>query len=212
MATEKEQIEELKKWWKESGTSVVTGVLIGLSLLLASKAWFGYQATQVLNASNVYAQMMTALEKDQREPVFVQANELIVNYSGTGYAPLAALTLAKIAVQDNELPAAQKQLQWALEHTELAPLKHTVRLRLIRVLLAQQFYSDAAALLKNVAEAGNYSYLYEELRGDMAMSQGDQVQAAAAYSKALNSMPPGSPGSAFLTAKYENISEAVATK
>ena len=115
-ASEKEQIEALKKWWKENGSSIITGLLLGVSILLGGKAWFSYQETQALSASNIYAQMMAASNRNETEMVRQRASELITNYTGSAYAPLASLLLAKLAVQDNELAAAQAQLQWALDH------------------------------------------------------------------------------------------------
>ena len=175
-ASEKEQVEALRKWWKENGSSVITGVLLGLSVLLGGKAWFSYQETQTLSASNVYAQMMAALNQNEDEPVRNFANQLISEYSGSGYAPLAALVLARLAVKQGELPAAQVQLQWALEHADSDGVRQTARARLIRVLIDQQKYADADKLLA-AAPAGAYAYVYSELKGDLALAQGQQAQA-----------------------------------
>jgi len=32
-STEDEQVEAIKKWWKENGTSLIVGVVLGLSVL-----------------------------------------------------------------------------------------------------------------------------------------------------------------------------------
>jgi len=207
-ASEKEQVEALRKWWKDNGSSVITGVLLGLSLLLGGKAWFSYQETRTLSASNIYAQMMAALTQDQTEPVRNYANQLISEYSGSGYAPLAALLLARLAVRQGELPAAQAQLQWALDHAKLPELKHTARMRLIRVLIDQNQLAEAAQQLNAVGEAGAYAYLYAELRGDLAMLQDNTAEAASAYQQALDSMPAQAPNAALLSAKYESVSGA----
>ena len=207
-ASEKEQVEALRKWWKENGSSVITGVLLGLSVLLGGKAWFSYQETRALSASNIYAQMMAALNQNEQEPVRNFANQLISEYSGSGYAPLAALVLARLAVSQGELPAAQVQLQWALEHADSPELKHTARLRLVRVLMDQNQLAEAAQQLNSVTEAGAYAYLYTELRGDLAMLEGNTVEAASAYRQALDSMPAQAPNAALLSAKYDSVSGA----
>jgi predicted negative regulator of RcsB-dependent stress response len=136
-ASEKEQVEALRKWWKDNGSSVVTGVLLGVSILLGGKAWFSYQQTQALSASNIYAQMMGAARADDVEKVKAAANELISSYSRLSYAPLAALELAKQAVAGGELAAAEAQLRWALEHADSDGVRQTARARLIRVLIDQ---------------------------------------------------------------------------
>jgi predicted negative regulator of RcsB-dependent stress response len=203
-ASEKEQVEALRKWWKDNGSSVVTGVLLGVSILLGGKAWFSYQQTQALSASNIYAQMMGAARADDVEKVKAAANELISNYSRLSYAPLAALELAKQAVAGGELAAAEAQLRWALEHADSDGVRQTARVRLIRVLIDQQKYADADKLLA-AAPAGAYAYVYSELKGDLALAQGQQAQAIAAYKQALEEMPAGTPSKPLLTAKYENV-------
>jgi len=110
-ASEKEQVEALKKWWKDNGSSLITGLLLGAAILLGGKAWFSYRETQALSASNIYAQMMAAANKNDAEIVRKQASELITSYTGSGYAPLASLLLAKLAVQENELAAAQAEIE-----------------------------------------------------------------------------------------------------
>lgn len=208
-ASEKEQVEALKKWWKENGSSIITGLLLGAAILLGGKAWFSYRETQALSASNIYAQMMAAANSNDTEIARKQASDLIANYTGSAYAPLASLLLAKLAVQENELAAAQAQLQWALDHASSTEVKHTARMRLVRTMIEQQQYVPAAQLLASVTDAGAYRYLYTELEGDLAMAQNKPQEAARAYKQALEFMPAQAPNQAFLTAKYENVTGAV---
>jgi len=204
-ASEKEQIEAVQKWWKENGSSIITGLLLGVSILLGGKAWFGYQETQTLDASNIYAMMMGASQAGKQEEVRAQANKLISDYTDTSYAPLASLLLAKYAVQDDELAAAQAQLQWALDHTDSPELMHEARMRLLQVMIAQQQYAPAAQLLASVTDAGPYDFLYAGLEGDLAVAEGEPEKAASAYKKALDLIPPQALNRAYLVAKYENI-------
>lgn len=207
-ASEKEQVEALRRWWKDNGSSVVTGVLLGLAALLGVKAWFGYQENQSLSASNIYAQMLSASSAGEREKVKAGANELISNYSSSGYAPLAALLLASQAVGSGELSAAQVQLQWALDNAKSPQIVNTARTRLIRVMLAEQNYAEAEKLLAAVKDAGTYAYVYSELRGDMAEAQGQASVAAQAYKQALEQMPSQAPDQSLLNAKYESVGGA----
>ena len=48
--TDEEKLELLKKWWKENGGSIITGVVLGLALLFGGKAWFAYQDRQAAPA------------------------------------------------------------------------------------------------------------------------------------------------------------------
>jgi len=204
-ASEKEQIEALQKWWKENGSSIITGLLLGVSLLLGGKAWLGYQETQSLNASNIYAVMMAASKVGKQEEVRAQANKLIADYTDSAYATSASLLLARFAVQEGELAAAQAQLQWALDHAASIEVKHEARVRLVRVMIAQQQYAPATQLLASVTDPGSYDYLYAELEGDLAAAEGESKKAASAYKNALDIIPPQAPNKAYLMAKYEDV-------
>ena len=201
----KEQIEALHKWWKENGSSIITGLLLGVSILVGGKAWFSYQETQSLNASNIYAMMMAASQAGQPEEVRNQANKLISDYTESAYAPLASLQLARLAVQEGELAAAQAQLQWAMDHADLIEVRHEARIRMVRVMIAQQQYEQAVQLLASVTDPGAYDYLYAELEGDIAVAEGKPEKAASAYKKALDKMPSQAPNQAYLMAKYEDV-------
>lgn len=39
METEEQQIEAAKKWWKENGSSIVTGLMLGLAVLFGYRYW-----------------------------------------------------------------------------------------------------------------------------------------------------------------------------
>ena len=60
-ATEEQQIEAFKKWWKENGSSIITGLLLGLAILFGARSWFAYQERSAENASDIYTSLMAAL-------------------------------------------------------------------------------------------------------------------------------------------------------
>ena len=62
METEDQQLEELKKWWKENGSSIITGVVLGLAILFGTRAWFGWQERTAQQASAVYTVMVNDLQ------------------------------------------------------------------------------------------------------------------------------------------------------
>ncbi|HHJ13301.1 MAG TPA: tetratricopeptide repeat protein [Gammaproteobacteria bacterium] len=205
-ASEKEQVEALQKWWKANGSSLITGVLLGLTLLFGGKAWMSWREGQATKASNIYQQMQTAVRQSQPEAARRQANEIITNYSGSGYAALAALTLARLAVEDAEPAAARTQLEWALEHARTVEVEQHARLRLVRLLIDQGQYEEADRLLSAVGDVGYYRSLYDELAGDLAVARGELQRAAEFYQSALNGLPGDAPSRAFLRVKYENVS------
>ncbi len=210
-ASEKEQIDSLKKWWKENGSSLITGALLGLALIFGARTWMNWKDTQAENASNNYAVMQAALKQNDLEVVRNKASELISQSSNSGYAVLAALVLAKLAVQDGELAAAQAQLEWALGHARTPQAANIARSRLVRVLVDEKEYSQAGDVIANATDVGEYQAVYAELRGDLAFAQGETEAAASAYRDALALLPATAPNVAYLRVKYENLAGADTT-
>ncbi len=203
--SEEEQVEALKKWWKENSSSVIAGVAIGLSLLFGSQAWFGYQDKQKANASNVYTQMMRSLESNEIAPAKVFAQELISNHSDGAYGSLAAMALAKLAVEDADAGTAIAHLRWAVEHAGLTELKYVAKIRLVRVMIDAGMNSEAQQILAEADAPDAYQYLFAELEGDLAVASGSPDSAAESYKMALDKMPEGAPNAALLTIKHENV-------
>jgi predicted negative regulator of RcsB-dependent stress response len=209
--TEEQQVEALKKWWKENGSSIITGILLGLAVMFGARSWYSYQETQAGNASNIYSVMMSALGNGQEAVVTEQAGILIADYSGTPYATLAALALAKVKLGQGELAAAHAQLQWALENTTSDVFRHTVRLRLARVMIDEDNLDGAESLLAESTPGPAFEPLYAELRGDIQLARGNASNARAEYEQALAGLQPAAPGYRFVKLKYDNIPPAAGT-
>ena len=204
-ATEQEQVDALKKWWKANGSSIVTGLLIGLAVLLGGKAWFGYQERNAANASNLYVQLMNALDAGKDEEAKSHASEIISGFSNTGYAPLSALALARIAANEGELEAAQTQLQWAIDYADSDSVGHVARQRLVRVMIAREDYAGARQILDTVVDTGAYAYQYLALKGDLYKAQDQLAEAAQAYKSALEKMPAQSADATLIRIQYEML-------
>lgn len=204
-ATDDERVEEIKKWWKENGKSLVVGVVLGLSILFGWKAWKDYRVTQGMNASAVYAQLSAALNQGNDKLAQGQLDDLVKNYSSTPYAVMASMAVAKHKVDKKDLAGARTHLQWAHDHAGDDETRHLARLRLARVILA---LGDAAAALQLVSNvnAGEFASSYEELKGDIYIKQGKTAEAYAAYKKAQASAAKSGQGNPTLQLKLEGLS------
>ncbi|OQX35622.1 MAG: hypothetical protein B0D84_02245, partial [Candidatus Sedimenticola endophacoides] len=111
--SEEEQVEALKKWWKENGKSVVAGVVIGLGAVFGWQAWEKHQRTSAEDASALFEQLSYNVANGSTLAE-QQARDLIQEHHGSVYAVFAALELARIKVGQGDLAAARTQLQWAL--------------------------------------------------------------------------------------------------
>ena len=193
--TDDEQAEQLKQWWKKNGSSIIWGVVIGVSLVGGINYWRSYEKSHAENASARFAQLLAADEDTDG-----LGSELISEYESTPYASLAALYSAKLSYEDGDKESAKSMLRWALNNTNQDAIKHVARLRLARVLVEEQALDEAKQLI-SVESFGGFESGYEELVGDIAMRNGDVATARDAYEKALSTLPQGSTFSTLLAMK-----------
>ena len=184
--TEEEQVEALKKWWKENGNSVIFGVVLGLTAIFGWREWQDYNIEQSASASMLYQQMVAASRENNAKTVREKAMEITTVYKNTAYAVFARLALAKIAVTNGELDAAAGDLQWALDNTSQESLRHVIYLRLARVLIAQGKLGEASAMLGTNSDKGEFSASYRELEADVLRLKNKVDAARDAYQQALN--------------------------
>ncbi|KRT54644.1 YfgM family protein [endosymbiont of Ridgeia piscesae] len=182
--TEEEQVEALKKWWKENGTSVIAGIVLGFGAVFGWQAWNGYQDRVGEEASVAFSQMIDAITQGQSESALKQAELLRLEYESSAYAVFAALAQASLKMEQGDSAAARSQLEWAMQHAEEPGLKQLARLRLARILLSEG-ETEAAASLVKAAPAGGFDSEFAALRGDIARQQGDLQAARQAYQLAL---------------------------
>lgn len=189
--SEEEQLEVLKRWWKENGKSIVIAVLIAVGGYFAFVGWQNQQREQREVASAKYEDLLEivnvqpgeALDETQRTTASHLAGELKENDSESLYAHNAALFLARIAVNAGELDKAADELKWVLANKPNIATEQVTRLRLARVLVAQEKFEEAEDLLATPVDA--FKSEYSEVRGDIAKARGDLDAARLAYEQAL---------------------------
>ena len=109
--TDEEQLEVLKNWWDENGTTLVTTLVLGLAAIFGYRAWEDNVRETGEAASSTYQNLVQATSNLDDENLRLTAlnlgEELKNDYEGSTYASFAALHLAKIAVEQGDLAAAQ---------------------------------------------------------------------------------------------------------
>jgi predicted negative regulator of RcsB-dependent stress response len=203
--SEEEQIEALKRWWRENGRSAVIGVTLGIAAIIGWNVWQTHKENQALEASALYQQLLDAVEQKQNERAEKLSTRLSELYASTPYAIYGGLFLAKLKTDADDLIAAHDALKEAIAATDDTNLKHVARIRLIRLMLAN---SEAEEALQRIAEvdmgkAGQFEGNYKELEGDCYVALGRPAEALTAYRRALglgNRTP-------FLQMKIEDLAE-----
>ncbi|GGB33306.1 hypothetical protein GCM10011502_02940 [Oceanisphaera marina] len=178
-STEEQQLETLKRWWSEYGKSILLGAVIGLGGLFGWRYYQNHQIETRAAGADSFVEIRTRLA-NQGPEAFDEAAAFVEQNKGNNYGELAALLLAGEAVKANQLPLAQQQLELALDGTQDMALSDTIRLRLARVLLAQDKFDEAQTHLNNIS-ADAFAAQRSEIQGDLYMAQDKQDDAKDAY-------------------------------
>lgn len=216
-ASDEEQVEALKKWWNENGSSLLMGVGFVLIVLFGARQWQSSQSATSGAASDLYQQIAQLAVANVTQTVSdddllaAQAvyNTLKTEYDSSIYTRYAALAIAKFQAEKNQLDQAAAELQWILDNPSLGLMKKpdqelfmVARLRLARIRLAQGDAQAALDLLRAV-EPGEFLVSHAEIEGDALLQQGDREGAKAAYQRALAANTDGNP--ALLRLKLQDL-------
>ena len=200
--TEEQQVEALKTWWKENGTAVIIGALLGIGALGGWRGWGWYQEKQAVNASDIFSSVQESMIAGDRASFQEQAETLRTDYASTPYAVLATLHEAKAQAEQGELKAAAESLHWAIKHSAQSSIRDVARIRLARVLVADHKLDAAQAVIDQEFSEG-YRSLVHEIQGDILIARGEPEQAKQAYDLALESARAS--GVEFLQMKRDDL-------
>lgn len=202
--TEQEQIEAIKRWWRENGKFVIAGLVIGLGAVIGWRWWHSYQQHRAEAASAKHSELLDAVQAGDSDKAESAGKALLGEYASTPYAAQAALDLAGQEVTRGKLDQASEHLSWVLAHSDDKALTLVARLRLAQVLLAQD-KADAALQKLAQADAGKFQALYDETRGDayVALKQFDKARDA--YSASLDELESGQGDRSLLQMKIDNL-------
>lgn len=198
--TEEQQVEVIKSWWKENGTSVLAGTVIGLVGLFGWRYYNELQQTNQEAASQAYNVMTAQLAKGD-DAALEQAKSFISAHQGDAYAELAALQLAAAAVKAGKLDLAAEQLTLVAASGDES-IKPIAALRLARVLKDQGKADEALAQLGKINNDA-FKAQVAEVRGDVLLGQGKPEEARDAYQVAADA--GGLQSSAELKLKMDDL-------
>ena len=181
--SDEEQIEKVKAWLKENGMSIVAGVVIALGGIFGLQYWKSYQAQKAAMGADAYDTFLAVAGSGDTTKTASALDALQQEYGDTTYARLAVLEMARQQVEAGELDAARATLEEARGGHPDASIIPVIDLRLARVLMAQEKYDEALALLGGI---GGDAFAAEvaSLRGQIAYRQGRRDEARAALEEA----------------------------
>lgn len=203
-STEEQQVEAIKKWWKENRWSLIGGIVIGITVLVGGRAWIDDQNAYTETASTEYLNMQEKIISGNIDAAATHGAQLLGQFSDTPYAALAALAMARIKTDAGDLVAASSHLRWVMDNASQETVRHEARLRLSRILLAEKNTTEALALL-NIPDAGIYTSAYEQLKGDIYVADGKSESARTAYTRALKQLSASAPDRNSLQMKLDDL-------
>ncbi len=182
-ATDKEQIEEIKKWWNDYGKAILIAVIVGLVIGFGWRYWSRYRQAERNTASYMYQAMLQAVSKGQATPAMAYAQQIQQKYSGTVYATMASLMAARVAVLDKKYSYASTQLSWVMQKSDNAAFKQIARIRDARVLLQMNEPQLAMKVIATVDDA-QYQPLIDNVKGEIYLAEKNSQAAQAAFARA----------------------------
>lgn len=189
LRSEEEQLEVVKRWWKENGTSLIAGAALAAAGVFGWHTWQNYQEGQSEAASVRYQQLVNiamASELDEQQTASAREliSELTDDYGKTLYAELALLMDARLAVQQDNLDEAKASLEQVANDSSRRYVQSLAWLRLARIEVANGDPEAALSLLDEpVSEA--LAAQQADVRGDAYAALDQTEQARSAWQNAL---------------------------
>lgn len=232
------QVEDLRRWWKDNWLPLAVGLGLGLAVIFGWEFYSARKDSTRGQASQLFEELKTAVTAKKFDDAKQLGDRLIADFDSTPYAIAGAMKLAQVASDDNKFEEARTRLEWAqtdlqgklatpvvirwvmhklLRHDQPdAALLPLIQLRLARVLWQQGKAPDALKLLDGSADS--YAVLFNELRGDIKLAEGDRAAALAEYSKALAALKgetagtQNAPIAESLQHKIDDLADVAAVK
>ena len=189
--TEEEQLDALKRWWKENATATIVGFCLGTAIVFGWNFWKEHKQSQAAQASLIYDQLLKAMDEDKKDTAEQLAERIQKQYKATEYASFSGLLLAKLKYQQGDVAAA-KQILTVVAAERNKQLSNIAKIRLVRIMLATGEYEQGLRLINEVdpKSALSFSANYDELVGDLYVALDRLDEARTSYQNALRNGQP----------------------
>ncbi|MFW2438254.1 MAG: tetratricopeptide repeat protein [Arenicellales bacterium] len=204
---EDDEQEKARKWWLENRTPIISGVVLGLSIIIGFNWWGEYKTGRAEAASQLYQEMLKNDAEGNRITVkAINAGQQIIDdYDDTAYSGKAALILARINYDNKDIEGAREKLNWAIENSRQFETVHTARIRLASILMIEGKLDESLEIL-SVEHMEGFESHYYEMRGDIYLRLKQADKARDAYRAAIDGLSAGSMYEPVLKMKLDAIS------
>jgi len=203
-ASDDEKGEEIKRWWRENGRSVVIAVIVGLVAMFGGRHWIQSQKDAADKASMLYQSVVTQVTAGDSNAASEQAQLLFDDFAKTPYAAFAAFEMTSSSIEAGQVEKAKEYLQWIMANANLSVHREIARYRLAKVLLDEGSFNEARELI-NSSDNQALQSLFVELAGDIYQAEGSEVEARAAYQTTLLTLSQNEPRYALVKLKLDDL-------
>ncbi|GHC14357.1 GTP-binding protein [Kushneria pakistanensis] len=188
---EDDQLAAAKRLWHDYAKPILGGIIIAAAALFAWHWWQDHQQAQSEAASLQYQQLIQLTSQDSLDDNGRQAAQSIIDairdqHGGTLYADLAGMIQARMAVDGNDLSAAERALNDVRQSSDRDEIRALAGLELARVQLGQDNADKALEALDGLQLPDAMSARGADIRGDIQRALGNTAEARSAWQDAVN--------------------------
>ena len=195
--TEKEQVEQIKKWWNSNGKQIIAGAVIGLAGIWGWNTYSDYQDKQSLNARSLY--LSYASDSNNLGAY----DKLTTDFSSSTYSDQAILLMAKYLFDAGSYTQALGVIK-PLINNPSSVIANTAALRAASIHLQLGQHDQALLILEGQSEDG-FSGLIYNLMGDIYLDLGNRSEAQKYYSLAIDNVAENSNLSQLIQIKLDDL-------
>jgi predicted negative regulator of RcsB-dependent stress response len=185
---EQEQLDQLKHFWKQYGNAITWFLIV---ILGGFAAWNGYQwweKRQAAQASSMYEEVDKIIGGGDVAAATRAFDDMKQRFPNVFYTQQSALNLAKVAYLSGKADVAKEALAWAASSKADPALAALAKLRLSGLLIDAKSLEEAGKILTSEFPA-EFSGLVADKKGDLALSQGNPVEAVKNFQEATKLLP-----------------------
>ena len=195
--TEKEQVEQIKKWWNSNGKQIIAGAVIGLAGIWGWNTYSDYQDKQSLNARSLY--LSYASDSNNLGAY----DKLTTDFSSSSYTDQAILLMAKYLFDAGSYTQALGVIKPLINNSS-SVIATTAALRVASIYLQLGQHDQALLILKGQSDDG-FSGLIYNLMGDIYLDLGNRTEAQKYYSLAINNVTENSNLTQLIQIKLDDL-------
>lgn len=189
---EHEQGEVVRTWLRQNGSSLILGIALGLGLVFAWQWWQGQGTRHKEEAATQYRLFADAITANDAAKARTFSALLGDKYEDTVFAELATLRYAAFLQDSGKTSEAIKLLQSGASKSERPDIHELRQLRLARLYLFDGKPAEARKQLAAVSKP-MFPGVAHELRGDIAVAEGNRELARKSYQQALTNLDQAAP-------------------